>query len=188
MGAIEGERHQIRETVMRLPLLFVLTVAATRAQALDMPPRKAGLWELKMSMEGLSMAMQTFQHCIDAATDKAMNDVGGGMRAEQCSKQDMQRSGNSITVNSVCNIGGATTTSRAVVTGDFNSGYTVKMNSKREGGPAIPGLPAETIITIEAKWTGPCKADQRPGDVVMANGTKMNVIDMRKGAPGAGKK
>ena len=118
-----------------------------------MPPRKAGLWELKMSMEGRSMPMQTFQHCIDAATDKAMNDVGGGMRAEQCSKQDMQRAGNTITVNSVCNIGGATTTSRAVVTGDFNSAYTVKVTSKREGGPAIPGMPAETNMTIEAKWT-----------------------------------
>ena len=165
-----------------LPLLL----AATPAFALDMPPRKAGLWELKMSMEGRSMPTQTFQHCIDAATDKAMNDIGGGMRAEQCSKQDMQRSGNTITVDSVCNIGGATTTSRAVVTGDFNSGYTVKVNSKREGGPAIPGMPAETNMTIEAKWTGPCKADQKPGDIIMANGMKMNIIEMRKGGAGRG--
>ena len=172
---------------MRLPLLLAAVLAATPALALDMPPRKAGLWELKMSMEGRSMPMQTFQHCIDAATDKAMNDVGGGMR-EQCAKQDMQRSGNTITVDSVCNIGGATTTSRAVVTGDFNSAYTVKVSSKRDGGPAIPGLPAETNMTIEARWTGPCKADQKPGDVVMANGMKMNVIEMRKGAPGGGKK
>jgi hypothetical protein len=70
----------------------------------------------------------------------AMNDGGGGMRAQQCSKQDMQRSGNTITVDSACIIGGATTTSRAVVTGDFNAGYTVKVASKREGGPAVPGM------------------------------------------------
>jgi hypothetical protein len=103
------------------------------------------------------------------------------MRTEQCSKQDMQRAGNTITVDSVCNIGGATTTSRAVVTGDFNSAYTVKVSSKREGGPAVPGMPAETNMTIEAKWTGPCKADQKPGDVVMAKGVKMNISDMAKG-------
>ena len=173
---------------MRRLLAVPLLLCVSPAFALDMPPRKAGLWELTMSMEGRSMPMQTFQHCIDAATDKAMNDVGGGMRTEQCSKQDMQRSGNTITVDSVCNIGGATTTSRAVVTGDFNAGYTVKVSSKREGGPAIPGLPAETNMTIDAKWTGPCKADQKPGDVVMANGTKMNVIEMRKGVPGGVKK
>jgi hypothetical protein len=188
MGARLSERQQIRETFMRLPLLLACALAATPALALDMPPRKAGLWELKMSMEGRSMPMQTFQHCIDAATDKAMNDVGGGMRAEQCSKQDMQRSGNTITVDSVCNVGGATTTSRAVVTGDFNAGYTVKVASKREGGPAVPGLPAETNMTIEAKWTGPCKADQKPGDMIMGNGMKMNVNDMKGGMPGGMKK
>lgn len=174
---------------MRLALLLASALAVTPAFALDMPPRKAGLWELKMNMEGRSMPAQTFQHCIDAATDKAMNDVGGGMGGAQCSKQDMQRSGNTITVDSVCNIGGATTTSRATVTGDFSSGYTVKVTSKREGGPAVPGMPTETNMTIDAKWTGPCKADQKPGDVVMANGTKMNLMEMRKsGAPGAGKK
>ena len=173
---------------MRLLRAVPLLLCVSPAFALDMPPRKAGLWELKMSMEGRSMPMQTFQHCIDAATDKAMNDVGGGMRAEQCSKQDMQRTGNTITVDSVCNFGGATTTSRAVVTGDFNSAYTVKVSSKREGGPAVPGMPAETNMTIEAKWLGACKADQKPGDMIMSNGVKMNINDMKGAAPGAGKK
>jgi hypothetical protein len=168
---------------MRLPLLLASFIAATPAFALDMPPRKAGLWELKMSIEGSPMPGQAFQHCIDAATDKAMNDLGGGMRAEQCSKQDMQRSGNTLTIDSVCNIGGATTTSRAVVTGDFNSAYTVKVNSKRAGGPAVPGMPAETNMTIAATWLGACKADQRPGDMIMGNGMKMNINDM-KGMPG----
>ncbi len=163
---------------MRLPLRLCFVLVATPALALDMPPRKAGLWELKMNLQGTPMPGQAFQHCIDAATDKAMNDVGGGMRG-QCSKQDMQRSGNTITVNSVCNIGGATTTSRAVVTGDFNSAYTVKVTSKREGGPAVPGMPAETNMTIEAKWLGACKADQKPGDMIMGNGVKMNINDMR---------
>ena len=173
---------------MRLPLLLAAFVAATPALALDMPPRKAGLWELKMSMESLPMPAQAFQHCIDATTDKAMNDIGGGARAQQCSKQDMQRAGNTITVDSVCNIGGATTTSRAVVTGDFNSAYTVKVTSKRDGGPATPGLPAETNMTIEAKWTGPCKADQKPGDMIMGNGVKMSINDMKAGVPGGTKK
>ena len=33
-------------------------------------------------------------------------------------------------------------------------------------------------MTIEAKWIGPCKPDQKPGDIVMANGVKMNVLEM----------
>jgi hypothetical protein len=54
-------------------------------------------------------------------------------------------------------------------------------------------MPAETSMTIEAKWAGPCKADQKPGDIIMANGMKMNVTDIparampdgsKTGAPG----
>jgi hypothetical protein len=35
-------------------------------------------------------------------------------------------------------------------------------------------------MTMAAKWLGPCKSDQRPGDMIMANGTKINVLDMQK--------
>jgi hypothetical protein len=34
-------------------------------------------------------------------------------------------------------------------------------------------------MTLEGKWTGPCKADQKPGDVIMG-GRKINVRDMQK--------
>ena len=46
----------------------------------------------------------------------------------------------------------------------------------------------KTTMTIEAKWTGACKPDQKPGDVIMGNGMKMNVSDMQKGVPGGMKK
>jgi hypothetical protein len=31
-------------------------------------------------------------------------------------------------------------------------------------------------MTLYAEWLGPCGADQRPGDVIMPNGTKVNVL------------
>ena len=172
-----------------LPLLL----CATSALAAEMPERKAGLWETKMTMDGqATIPMPSFQQCIDAATDKQMNTIAGGMRLDQCSKKDIQVSGGTITVDSVCELGGGmSATSHAVVTGDFNSAYVVKVNSKRTGGPATPGIsiPAETNMTIEAKWLGPCKADQKPGDMIMGNGMKMNINDLQKGAqPGGMKK
>ena len=36
------------------------------------------------------------------------------------------------------------------------------------------------MTTIEAKWLGACKADQKPGDIVMPGGMKMNIKDMEK--------
>ena len=172
---------------MRLLIVCAFTLAATPALAIDMPPRKAGLWELKMTMEGGRMPPQTFQHCIDAATDKEMNTVGAA-RAQQCSRQDVQRSGNTITVDSVCDIGVGKATSHAVVTGDFDSAYTVKVNSKRDGMPANAKIPAETTMTIEAKYLGTCKADQKPGDMIMGNGMKVNIHDTSHAMPGAPKR
>jgi len=172
-----------------LRAILPLLVCVTPALAAELPARKSGLWELKMTMEGRGAAMPTVQHCIDAATDKQMNQMGGSGRTEQCSKKDVQVSGNTITVDSVCEFGsGMSATSHAVVTGDFNSAYVMKVNSKRTGGPA--GMPAESNMTIEAKWLGPCKADQRPGDIVMNNGMKMNINDAQKsgGMPGGMKK
>jgi hypothetical protein len=170
----------------RLPLAFALACTAPAA-ALDLPARKAGLWEITM-FDGRTMPPQVSQHCVDAATDKLMTSIGGSMRHDMCSKQDVSRVGNTIVVDSVCQVGGTTTTSRGVITGDFNSAYTIKSTSKREGGPAIPGMPKDgtTSMTIDAKWTGACKADQKPGDMIMADGRKVNIRDLQNmpGMPG----
>ena len=45
---------------------------------------------------------------------------------------------------------------------------------------ARPATPRDTTTTIEAKWLGACKPDQKPGDIVMPGGLKMNVKDMEK--------
>ncbi len=82
-------------------------------------------------------------------------------------------------------MGMGTATSHAVVTGSFNSAYTVNVDTKREGGPAVPNLPAESKMQIDAKWLSACAADQKPGDIIMANGRKMNILDMKAGAAGA---
>ncbi|MGE3871295.1 MAG: DUF3617 domain-containing protein [Pseudorhodoplanes sp.] len=159
----------------------VAILAATPAAALDLPARKAGLWEIKTVMDGGNHPAQVAQHCIDAETDKLMNSIGGDMRKEACSRQDVQKVGPTYVIDSVCKFGPMTSTSHGVVTGDFNSAYTVKLTSKREGGPNIPGMPAggTSTMTIEAKWLGACAAGQKPGDMILAGGRKVNIRDMQ---------
>ena len=159
---------------------LVIVVCASPVFALDMPPRKAGLWELTMKFEGRNIPGQTMKHCIDAATDKLMSANAGAAPQQNCDKQDVTHSGGVTIVDSICHIGGAATTSHAEITGDFNSAYTMQVTTKRQGAPT-PGMPAsgETHMTIAAKWLGPCSAGQRPGDIIMSNGMKMNVLDLR---------
>jgi hypothetical protein len=169
----------------QLAAIAVTLLFAAPALALDMPARKAGLWEMKMVFEGGGgMPPQTMKQCLDQATDKALSSQfgSGGAQGATCSKQDVKTAGGTTTIDSVCKVGAATTTTRGVITGSFDSAYTMKVNSKSEGGPPVPGMPpgGETRMTIEAKYLGACQAGQKPGDIIMANGMKMNVLDMPK--------
>jgi hypothetical protein len=170
-----------------LALVVLTLLGVAPAAAVDLPTRKAGLWELKMVFEGRNLPIPSMQHCTDPSTDKLMTSSFGNASQETCSKKEINKVGDTMVVDSVCQVGASKVTSHAVVSGDFNSAYTVKVTATREGGPAIPGQPAggASVMTVDAKWLGPCKADQKAGDVIMSNGFKMNVVDKSvSGLPG----
>lgn len=153
------------------------------AFAIDYPARKPGLWEIKTGEGGASTGTapgQTIQQCIDAATDKAMREMGQGMGKDMCSKQALSSDGGKLVMDSVCKIGNTVATSHAVISGDFQTAY--RMESKSTYSPPLMGR-AEGTSAMEARWLGPCKVDQKPGDMVMPNGMKMNVLDMMKNGP-----
>ena len=117
----------------------------------------------------------SMQQCVDAKTDEVMQAASAANAQRDCSKRDVQKSGNTITIDSVCTVVGKPKTTHTVITGSFDSGYTMAITSQTDGAPRT--------MNIEAKWLGPCAADQKPGDTIMPNGVKMNVLDMKKGTP-----
>lgn len=154
-----------------------LVLSAGAASAVDLPTRKPGLWEMKMVKTGSSMPEITMQHCTDETTDKEMSTTAAPMAKQVCSKQDIQKTATGYVSDSVCGVAGVTVTSHAEIVGDFNSAYTMKTTSHAEGGPSGAH---DSTTTIEAKWLGACKSDQKPGDMIMPGGMKMNVKDMEK--------
>src|SRR5665647_414539 len=169
----------------RFAMLAAAVFTAAPAFALDMPARKPGLWQINMEFVGRKLPAQVIKQCIDAASGKIMNSHFGGSAQEACSKQDVTKTANGMTVDSGCKFGEATTTSHAVVTGSFDSAYNIDVTSTRAGGPPMPGVAASgaTHMTVEGKWVGLCAAGQKPGDVIMSNGMTMNVLDIQKMRP-----
>src|SRR4029453_6466249 len=147
------------------------------AAAVELPVRKAGLWEMKV-LSGGSVPEMTMQQCTDETTDKDMSTAMSPVAKDICSKQDIQKTATGYVTDSVCGVAGMTITSHAEITGDFNSAYTVKSTSHSERGPN--GAPRDSTTTIEAKWLGACKPDQKPGDIMMPGGMKMNVLELDK--------
>jgi len=151
---------------------------ALDARAVEMPLRKAGLWEMKMVRSGSPLPDMTMQHCTDETTDKEMSSALSPMSKEVCSKRDIQQTATGYVTDSECSVAGMSITSHAEISGDFNSAYTVKTTAHSDHGPA--GLPRDTTMTVEAKWLGACKPDQKPGDIVMPGGFKLNIKDADK--------
>jgi Protein of unknown function (DUF3617) len=165
---------------LRFCLGFCLLVLlpAPDARAVEMPVRKAGLWEMKVVRTGSQLPEMTMQHCTDEATDKDMNTGFAPAAKDVCSRNDIQKTATGYVTDSACSIAGASVTSHSEVTGDFSSAYTVKTTSHTEHGPSA--LPPDSTVTIEAKWLGACKPDQKPGDIMMPGGFKLNIKDAEK--------
>jgi hypothetical protein len=156
---------------------LLAVVPAFGARADEMPVRKPGLWEMKILKTGAALPEMTMQHCTDETTDKQMSTAFSPVAKETCSKRDISKTATGYVSDSVCGAGGVTMTSHADITGDFNSAYTVKSTVHSDKGA---GGVHDITSTIEAKWLGPCKPDQKPGDIVMPGGFKMNIKDAKK--------
>ena len=161
-------------------------VCALRADADELPLRKPGLWEMKIVKTGSALPGMTMQHCTDAATDKDMANTVSPMAKQVCTKQEVQKTATGYIADSVCTVAGVSMTSHSEINGDFDSAYTVVTTSHLDKGPSAI---RDTTTRIEAKWLGGCKADQKPGDIVMPGGFKVNVKDaekLKKLLPGSG--
>jgi len=154
-------------------LLLVGMIAASAAIAADMPKRKAGLWEIKSQMDDMPSG-PPIQMCIDQSSDNLMQQQS--KEKSDCGTPDIKKSAGSTTVHSVCRSEGSTMTIDAVYTGSFDSGY--KSDMKMHYAPPQHGM-SDAHMIQEAKWLGPCKPGQKPGDVVMKRGS-FNMNDMMK--------
>jgi len=160
--------------LVRATSLLVL-VGAAPVRAAELPSRKPGLWQVKTSIENSNAPARVVQQCIDAATDQMMQSNAGPFAPEVCPRREVQSSPNSITIDSTCTIGGKSATAHAVVSGSFESAYAMTVTSQSE---ELPG--GKMVMTMEGQWLGPCTADQKPGDLVMGNGVKVNIPELQK--------
>ncbi len=164
--------------LLSLSLGGCLLALSPAALAEDLPLRKAGLWEMKVTKVGGSVPEMTMQHCTDPATDREMNNSVSPLAKQICTKQDVVKTATGYVTDSVCSVAGVSMTTHAEIVGDFNSAYTVTSTTRGDKGPG--GKPLDAATRIEAKWMGDCKPGQKAGDIVMPGGLKMNVKDAEK--------
>ena len=85
-------------------------------------------------------------------------------------------------IESVCTVAGSQITSKAVFGGDFEKSYRGDVHASYN--PPLGGM-SNSDMTFTATYLGACKSGQSPGDIIMSNGMKMNILQMAKTAEAA---
>ena len=179
---------------MMRPAAALLAAAVTAvpialgAQALNLPPRKAGLWEVTTVIER-QKATETppaeksrasppisAQMCLDAATDRELMDYTLKFTEGTCRSLTSKREGKSIVIDADCTFGGKVTKSRTVITGDFQSAYTMRTEGIMEGGSKGPQA---MLTTQTASWKSSECPNMKPGDITLFGGVKVNINQLK---------
>ena len=147
------------------------------AAAVELPVRKAGLWEIKIKLTGGAAPTAMMRHCTDESTDRQMVTMFNPLAPPPCSKSETQKQDSGFAVDSTCRIDNKTITLHSDVTGDFSTSYSVITETKTQEPDSEPSV---SSMTLEGRYVGACKWGQKPGDVVMAGGLKVNVKEMDK--------
>jgi len=158
--------------------VLVAALSFSRADEVDLPMRKAGLWDMKMRLTGGGAPTMSMQQCTDAATDKELRTIYSPLAKETCDKRTVQKTATDYTVDRICKRGDDTVTTHIDITGNYDSAYQAHLVSRTQD--QSPDDPPASDLTLEAKYLGPCKSGQMPGDIIMMGGMKINLKDVLK--------
>jgi hypothetical protein len=164
--------------------LVALALASPAAIAQQYPKLKPGLWQMSRASDRADKAgMPPITICFDESVQKEMWDMGVGQMRGMCSKTDFHMSASGGSGETVCNFGGSTAHSKSTMTLSGDTAYRTEVDTTFD--PPMNGTMAKSHMTIEGKYLGACKPGQRPGDVMLPNGSVMNMRDMNAGRPPA---
>jgi hypothetical protein len=164
--------------LLAVSLLGITGIALAQDLPANMPKRKPGLWEMQTT--GMGGQAQTMKLCLDADTDQAMYKMGAQMSGHMCSKFDINVQGTTVVSDAVCKLdgpnGAVNMTSHSETRFDGDTAYRTEGHMKYD--PAMMGQ-SEMAVTSAGRWVGQCAAGQKPGDMIMPNGSTMNIKDMQ---------
>lgn len=158
-----------------LALLALPTVAAMAAE--PMPARKPGLWEMSSEMSMMPGQKMVARRCIGPGGDGDLLERNP-REHKNCGEAKVSRKGAEVITEVVCKVEGATATTRATLSGDFQTQYGGRVDTRYA--PPLHGMTNSTI-SIAARWLGPCAPGQKPGDTEMSTpGGRINLQDMKE--------
>jgi hypothetical protein len=151
-------------------------MSAATAGANDLPLRKAGRWEQTTTMEeGGQKHEQTLTICIDADMERNTAQASDSEHRKSCSKYEVKKSGDTVIVESTCNMNKRDVESRTEMSGNFQDAFRVKIDTTTSGIQDSQTVSIKRVIEQQGKYLGESCGDLKAGEAMGTDGTKILV-------------
>lgn len=156
-------------------------LAAAAAGADDLPSIRAGLWEIRSGSE--QAAAGAVRQCIDDATFREMLQTAQRVMGSACSPLAIRRVDERYTAEVRCQLGPSALASSAELTGDFQTAY--RSVTRTSIVPPLLGQGGSVEVSA-GRYLGPCGQGMRPGDAILPDGRRVNVLATMRQIPNLG--
>jgi hypothetical protein len=173
---------------MRLTRVVVLSLAAIGASVplaaaeppLDLPLRKAGLWQVHTQTdEGSGVQKQDLTMCIGEEMERIAVRASGADNRANCATYEVSKTTAGTTIDAVCSIEDRKVVTRTELTGNFTSEFSVKVDSTTSGhAPRSQGgqpVNVHRIILQDGKYLGEACGELQAGEAKGADGRTLKV-------------
>lgn len=159
-------------------ILGLAPVFPAQAEDATLPMRKAGIWELKTSMdEGRGPREQSMKMCIDAQMEANTVNASLAEHRKNCEKYEIKKDGGKTVVDMTCSYNGRHVESLTEMEGDFAKSFKVKISSTtsdtRESTQQTISI--KRIILQDGIYLGENCGELQPGEAQAPDGTKVLV-------------
>ena len=160
-------------------LLAAAVLMATDVRAAedgpDLPLRKAGLWELQTRTdEGRGPNEQHLTMCVGEEMERQTVSASRAENRSNCEKYEVNKTAGAMTVDATCTVDMRTTTTHTELTGDFQTTFSVKVQSRTSGfGPRAQGgqpVNVERKVLQNGKYLNESCGDLQAGEARAADG------------------
>src|SRR5262245_40348659 len=164
------------------PVVAGLLVAACESHPPNAPaaiastetvaPRKAGLWEQRISSGG---SARTARLCLDQDDDTVRASVATAAGGRCKRPQTVKVAEGMWKFTTVCDGAGGKVAADGTISGDFASRYQILADT-------AAGLARSQRLVVDASWKGACPAGMKPGDAITLDGVKFTAANFASAA------
>jgi hypothetical protein len=159
----------VRNLSISFALIGALSYAAL-ATADELPLQKAGLWETHSQQTMMGHTHEAVsKSCLTSDVQKQMKSMAEGVNKQnQCTPTITHPSANTYVTESRC-------------TGGMLAGTVIKTTTVYQGDSVHQEVHTQrgsldVMAKQDSRYLGSCPADMKPGDTVLSNGMKINVL------------